>query len=403
MQAEIDELALYLGLDDESDCEIDPAEPPTNHERLAPFPTSDSTSPELVALTDCYKLPSYAPLLNSTDRTLPSTAPATPQTWTGPNSEATSPLDAFFQHYFLSSRSSLTTWIPNRKKTSHPIVLYGAANVIAIHSAAAQIKGLHTCAAGTPSNRVIILGWNRREVWLRASTVHASSSSEDMHRVCTTAQRLGNAMAREYIGLRLGKAENWRQDTLRGVLDHFQGSYLVRWRNVDGGWDVRGVLGLEIGSGPRSDMLEGRLEWNGVKETVLLAREAGVLDAWVEESERGEGCAGDRGGGHAADSGETKQVEKREEDEDSAPAEPDTTDTINSVSDEHIHNLPRGTAGNPREFDFVAELCYRVVGRAFEGCEGRLHWTGDETFTSFTGSGFLPNLSGKVEMEGWEI
>ncbi|KAF2450382.1 hypothetical protein P171DRAFT_439042 [Karstenula rhodostoma CBS 690.94] len=448
IQEELDELSIYLGLCRESDSDSDSGDKPADTGRLEPLPSSDCTSTELVCLADCYNPPSYKSCQEEdTDRNSDPAAEKPPRTWSGPGPHTTSPLDTFFNHYFLSDRSKRNIWIPSRKKTKNPIILYGATDINAIHTTAKRIKGLHTCSAGAPPNRAVVLGWDRHAVWLRASELAASSYSEDARRyIFDTAQKFAKAMQGQRVGLRLNKAENWTDNASEGVLDQFQGSYLVRWRDVGGGWDVRAVLGLEIGMGPRRDILEATLRFHGAEEKMLLAHKEKTLNAYLDGSlrdkeedrdDKGEdkGENNSRKGGNndtekagdaqgesvgndkdemadsndAASSGDYK-TEPADDEHENPSQHPDLGTMENPIRStppfavsQDSQNPPRGTMGNPHEFVFIAELCYRVVGRSTEGCRGRIHWTADQTFTSFTGDGILPYLSGRVEMEGWEV
>lgn len=236
------------------------------------------------------------------------------------------------------------------------------------------------------------------------------------------------------VGLRLNKAENWTDNALEGILDHFQGSYLVRWKVVGGGWDVRAVLGLDIGMGPRKNILEATIRFPGAEEKMLLAHKEKTLNAYLDGSLKEKEEAGDtdeyKASGNGArgvggkgddrkdeeadntksenfgDANEEKNAKPNSNEEEEPVDKPERgtmENPISSAAGGESQKPPRGTMGNPHEFAFIAELCFRVVGRSTEGCRGRIHWTADQAFTSFTGDGFLPYLSGRVEMEGWEI
>ncbi|KAL5466480.1 hypothetical protein PMIN06_000082 [Paraphaeosphaeria minitans] len=429
---EIDELGLYLGLDDESDYDSDSIDQLAEIGRQEPLPSADGASTELVSLADCYNLPSFKSDQREIDRNSDPAAEQMPCAWSGPSPESTSPLDTFFKHYFLSDRTKRNNWIPSRRKTKEPIILYGATDINEIHKTAKRIKGLHACSAGAPPNRIVVLGWDRLAVWQRASQVSASSYSEDVCRyIFDTARRFAKAMNGERVGLRLNKAESWAENAVQGILDHFQGSYLVRWRDIGGGWDVRAVLGLEIGMGPRKNILKATLRFPGAEEKMLLAHKFKTLDAYLDASLKEKDEDGDDNKGEKTGDGKDEKASNGNFEK---PVGIDTTkpggdnrekaaksdygqqhkpiDTpehgamenpISSAAGESSKKPPRGTMGNPHEFSFIAELCYRVIGRSTEGCRGRIHWTADQTFTSFTGNGFLPYLCGRVEMEGWEI
>jgi hypothetical protein len=214
-------------------------------------------------------------------------------------------------------------------------------------------------------------------------------------------------MQGQYDGLRLNKAENWTDNAFEGILDHFQGSYLVRWRDFDGGWDVRAVLELEIGMGPRKRILEATLRFSGAEETMLLAHSFKTLDAYLDGSLKEKEEAGNVKAGNFGNHKSKKTVEPDSDGHKKPVENPELGTMDNPINSAPKltadQKPPRGTIGNPMELSFIAELCYRMVGRTAEGCRGRLHWTADQTFTSFTGDGYLPYLGSRVEMEGFEI
>jgi hypothetical protein len=435
IQKGLDEVLVYLRdelgvdpyndpyTDSDSDSDSEPEETP----RLQPLSSSDCVSSELACLTDCHSLSSYKSG-QAIDRNADPAAKKNARSWSSTDPRTTSSLVAFFKHYFLSDKKYRPYWTPNRKKTKDPIILYGVTDIKEIHTLAKRVNKLHVCSAGAPPNRVVVLGWDRAAVWLRASEFSTTAYSDDVCRyIFDTARRFAKAMQGQHDGLRLNKADNWTNNAFQGTLDHFQGSYLVRWKDVDGGWDVRAVLGLEVGMGPRKRILEATLRFPGAEETMLLAHSFETLDTYLDGSLKENGEDGDGRGGKSGNAKGEKTGDNQDERSDGEPrldthdktVELDSADHEKPVKDPELDKKgnpitaapkpmadpkpPRGTMGNPMEFNFIAELCYRVVGRTAEGCRGRLHWTADQTFTSFTGNGFLPYLGSRVEMEGFEI
>lgn len=411
------ELERWLGLDTDSDCSDDSEE-----DKLREIENSECATTDLICVADFHNSPDQNPY-DDIDVEPTAATDRSPRDWSPPDPRAKDPLNRFLKYYFLSDSPKRVFWTRSRKKTPNPIILYSVTDHNEVHARAKRIRGLHTCSAGAPPNRVIVLGWNRLAVWRRASEFSAASYSEEVSRyIFNAALRFGRAMG----GIRerplLNKAENWADNALSGVLDHFQGSYLVRWKDVGGGWDVRAVLQLEVGMGPKKHILEATLKFLGVEERMLLAHSESALDAYVDGLQRvkeggdGKGTVQKEAAPVPAERKESAEKEGDGRGEAAVNVEPGTRgqppeQAERGTMENPLRAVPeseremaadRGTINNPMRMSFIAELCYRIVGKEVMGCKGRLHWTADQTFTSFTGEGYLPYLNTRVEMEGFE-
>ncbi|KAL1608573.1 hypothetical protein SLS60_003517 [Paraconiothyrium brasiliense] len=347
--------------DPERNTKSDSDDEPAEDDPRSTSPLYEPAAGELIFITDCYNFP-YR------DKPPPPTDPAF-KTWSPPDPRTTNSLDAFFKHYFCYNHPSSDYWTANRKKTPHPIILCSVTNHNEIHARAKCISGLQTCSAGASPNYVIVMGWDRLTVWRRASEVIAASYSEHPCRyIFDTARNYALAMEGCHDGPLRKKADNWTENAVRGRLDHFQGSYLVRWKEIGGGWDVRAVLKLDIGMGPTKDILGAKLRFLGTEERMLLAHSEEMLDTYLDMF-----------------------LKKKREGQD-------------HKSDKEPADKPIEKSGmiNDRNVTFIVGLCYCVLVRTTAVRRGKLHWNADQTFTSFTGDGYLPYLANGVEMEGFE-
>lgn len=207
--------------------------------------------------------------------------------WSMPEEDGATYLDNFLKHHFFSQGTDSTTWTLDQKKYTEPVVLHNVTKPGQIFSKSRKISGLKACSAGMGNQSVVVLGWNNLAVWRRASEASVSSypKSSCMY-ILETARKFELAMYSYLAGL--------RQKTPTEDLKHFHGTYLVHctlaWKGSDNhsvkDWeicgDIRTVVTMTIGVGPVPGLLAGTMKFAGVEYTMLMARQAIMIRAYLE-------------------------------------------------------------------------------------------------------------------------
>lgn len=175
-----------------------------------------------------------------------------------PSAEADFSVELFLRKYFMDCNGKADT-----TKSTQPISLPGLRNRASLHQAAEKIAGLNTQSGGKEPDRVLVIGWNRSDVFRMAANIDGEQNKKQ---VALSAQLWDRKLQVHKDFARKNARHSRNTNSVSNAIGH----YLIRSEAFEEGWDGTDNMLLDIHQ-LQPNALKASFDFGALEGTMLLS------------------------------------------------------------------------------------------------------------------------------------